>query len=334
MKVSSKSKGVFYLFSLLVMNFIQAEEVSSFQQCIFEKINTASDETTLGEIKGLCMMSIPTDQNDNKSTNIPKSNNESVLSFTAHKDNYIFPVSYNSSPNSTPYTQGLIEEKIHNFEIAFQLSSKMKILDNIFGDNGDLFGAYTGRFWWQAYNNDLSSPFRETNHEPELFIDFETDYHFGEWHLQNIVYGMVHQSNGRSMPLSRSWNRLYMEFNLSNKDAWIKFKPWLHVPEDTKVDAQDPTGDDNPDISRFMGNFELTAGYDFGKNHISVMLRDNLRKENRGAAQLNWTFPIWETTDVRGYIQYFKGYGESMIDYNASTNRFSIGFIMWESNFE
>ena len=65
-----------------------------------------------------------------------------------------------------------------------------------------------------------------------------------------------------------------------------------------------------------------------------ILVRDNLRKDNRGALQLNWTFPIWETTDVRGYVQYFTGYGESMIDYNASTNRFSIGFIMSESNFD
>ena len=262
MKVNSKSIRLFFLFSVFSMNFLQAEEVPLFQQCILEKISTTSDETTLGEIKALCVTSTLADLSDEKSS---KLESKSTLSFTPHKDNYIFPISYNSTPNAAPFNKGLTNENIHNFEMVFQLSSKMKILDNIFGDNGDLYGAYTGRFWWQAYNNDLSSPFRETNHEPEMLLEFDTDYHFGEWHLKNVTYGMVHQSNGRSLPLSRSWNRIYMEFNLRDKDAWIKFKPWFHVPEDIKVDEEDPTGDDNPDIHRFMGNFELTAGYDFGQ---------------------------------------------------------------------
>ncbi len=61
------------------------------------------------------------------------------------------------------------------------------------------------------------------------------------------------------------------------------------------------------------------------------MIRNNLRSGNRGALQLDWTFPVWDLTDVRGYVQYFTGYGESMIDYNATSNRFSIGFIMSEN---
>jgi len=81
-----------------------------------------------------------------------------------------------------------------------------------------------------------------------------------------------------------------------------------------------------------MGYFELTAGYDFGENHLAAMIRNNLRADNKGALQLDWIFPIWDLTDVRGYVQYFNGYGESMIDYNTSTNRLSIGFIMSEND--
>jgi len=308
-----------------------AKDTTPMQRCIFAQISKASDDITLGELKALCKKKIAA---QGGISTVKKESKPAVerLAFTPYKANYILPISYNDTPNSEPFDEVLTNENINNFEIIFQLSSKMRILDNVFGDNGDLYGAYTGRFWWQAYNNALSSPFREANHEPELFLDFESDIKFGEWHLTNITYGMVHQSNGRSQPLSRSWNRFYMLLKLKDKDAWVHFKPWFHIPEDKKTDINEPEGDDNPDIDRYMGYFELTAGYDFGENHLAAMIRNNLRADNKGALQLDWIFPIWDLTDVRGYVQYFNGYGESMIDYNTSTNRLSIGFIMSEND--
>jgi len=312
------------------MEPLLSAEITPMQECLIKQMGQLSDETTLGEMKTHCTKQIA-NQSVESTRHKKKKSAIDRLAFRPHKANYILPISYNNAPNSTPFGDQLSDENIHNFEMIFQLSSKMLIFKNLFGDNGDLYGAYTGRFWWQAYNNELSSPFREANHEPELFLDFQTDHKFGEWHLTNVTYGMVHQSNGRSLPLSRSWNRLYMLMKFKDKDAWVHFKPWVHVPEDKKSDPNDPDGDDNPDIDKYMGYFELTVGYDFGRNHVSTMIRNNLRSNNKGALQLDWTFPIWDLTDVRGYVQYFNGYGESLIDYNASSNRFSIGFIMSES---
>ena len=57
------------------------------------------------------------------------------------------------------------------------------------------------------------------------------------------------------------------------------------------------------------------------------MVRNNLQlPENRGALQLEWSFPLIRR--VSGYVQYYVGYGESLLDYNHYVNRIGCGFIL------
>jgi len=72
--------------------------------------------------------------------------------------------------------------------------------------------------------------------------------------------------------------------------------------------------DDNPDIMRYMGYGDLRLAYQFDNKHaLSGTLRYN-PKHNKGAVQLNYTFPL--KGNLKGYVQGFYGYGESLIDYN------------------
>ena len=137
---------------------------------------------------------------------------------------------------------------------------------------------------------------------------------------------MSHQSNGRGGTLSRSWNRLYADFEFEKDNLVVGLKPWWRIPEDDKDDPLDASGDDNPDIDDYLGYFEFTTVYRYQDHEFGLLLRNNLRDDNRGAVQLDWTFPLWR--GIRGYAQYFNGYGETLIDYDARIERFGIGILL------
>lgn len=250
----------------------------------------------------------------------------------AHRPNYILPLAYNSSPNHDSILDMDRKAKAQNMEAKFQISFKVKLWPDVM-KNVDLWFAYTQLSFWQVYNSTFSSPFRETDYEPELFLNFRTNYKpFGLdlYGLRGRVVnvGLDHQSNGRSQPLSRSWNRIFTNLGFEKDNFNLFVKGWYRIPENAR-------DDDNPNIEKYMGYGELRGMYYWNKHRFGAMLRNNLRAgENRGAVQLDWSFPFPFIKNDRfsGYIQYFNGYGESLLDYNANSNRMSIGIMLADWN--
>ncbi len=248
----------------------------------------------------------------------------SRFSILPHRTNYLLPVTYNTSPNRGMYANAPGgPENLDNLEVKFQISLKTPVWSHIFGDNGTLYVAYTQLAFWQAYNSDSSSPFREINFEPEIFLAYRTNYQFLGITSQAVTLGLDHQSNGRSEPFSRSWNRVVANLLFSIGDTYLNLRPWYRIPEKYE-------DDDNPDIADYLGYGELLILRKVKRNTFALMLRNNLQPgRNRGAVQVDWSFPLGQK--VKGYVQYFNGFGESLADYNHASNRLGIGvmFIDW-----
>ena len=241
-------------------------------------------------------------------------------SLMPHRANYILPLAYNNSPNKKPIQEDSPGMDVENNEVKFQISLKIKLWQDIFGQEMDLWFGYTQISFWQLYNFDESAPFRETNYEPELLLNFRTNYQILGLNGRMINLGFNHQSNGRSKPLSRSWNRIVGNLGLERGDFSLLLKAWYRIPESSK-------DDDNPDINDYMGPGEIWGYYLWGKNRFGIMLRNNFKtNKNKGAIQLEWCFPLSEK--INGYIQYFRGYGESLLDHEHDVNRIGIGLIL------
>jgi len=241
-----------------------------------------------------------------------------------HRPNYFLPLSYSRDPDEDPFD--LEPGAWDNLEMKFQLSLKVLLSEGFMGGEGSLYAAYTNRSWWQAYNAQRSRPFRETNHEPELFLLYDTGWQVLGMRASSIIAGISHQSNGMGGTLSRSWNRIYLNLILETGSVVLSLKPWYRIPERAKSAPDDTGGDDNPNIGHYMGSGEAGLLYRRGKNSFTVLLRNNFMKDNRGAVELGWSYPV--SRKIKGYLQVFDGYGESLLDYNHRDTRIGAGILL------
>jgi phospholipase A1 len=239
-----------------------------------------------------------------------------------HQPNYLLLGRYTTDANTEPYEplfDAFDEEAdFDDVEAKFQLSVKGRLLatdDHRWG----LWFAYTQQSQWQLYSPDISRPFRETNYMPELFGSFRPGVDFGGWQWNLLNFGYTHQSNGRSDPISRSWDRLFVEAAIERDNFVLLARAWTRI---TEADYED----DNPDIVDYYGHGEITGIYKWRDNSFTLMGRGNL-STGKGAAQFTWASrPL--LGPLRGYLQVFTGYGESMIDYDWSQTTIGLGVTL------
>lgn len=239
---------------------------------------------------------------------------------------YLMQVFTSTSTNPTPSSpsRGVANTRgIETTEAKFQLSFKTRLAANLLGDNGDLWAAYTQSSRWQVYSHAISRPFRETNYEPELMFVWKTQADLLGFKMRYASLGLNHQSNGRADSLSRSWNRVIGQVGLEKDDVAITLRSWRRIPENAG-------SDDNPDIEKFLGRGEVELAKRFGQHLLVARVNHPLlpKSDSKSSLRLDYAFPL--IGKLRGHIQYFTGYGESLIDYNHKANYLGLGISLVE----
>ncbi|MBD9369153.1 phospholipase A [Xanthomonas sp. XNM01] len=246
----------------------------------------------------------------------------------AYKPVYLLPAFWTSNVNEAPHSPNpantvTTPQVLDSAELKFQLSFKTKVAEDLFGDNGDVWIGYTQSSRWQAYNTEASRPFRETNYEPEAMLVFRNNYSLFGWKGRMTGLSLNHQSNGRSDPLSRSWNRVILSVGLDRENWALVLRPWYRIEEDV-------ADDNNPDIEDYIGRGDAMLVYNRNGHELSLTARHSLRggERSHGSVQLDWGFPI--NNMLRGRVQVFDGYGESLIDYNHKATYVGVGVSLLE----
>lgn len=318
------------------LSLSQSEQTKkSFSDCLVKQIKESSGDINIQDIETFCVEKVVKMETNVKSIGAlgkkiieEKEAELNRYVIASYKQNYVLPFAHSNNVNSEAYEAlGSWADDFRNGEAIFQISYKIPLASGgLFKQFDGLYFGMTLKSWWQVYAKESSRQFRETNYEPELFYVAPVKANFLGGNL-GFLLGLSHQSNGRSQLLSRSWNRVYAGFIYEKENFALNLRPWYRVPEKDKEFPGDAEGDDNPDIDQFMGNFDLTAVRRFGGNELSVLFRNNLRSENKGAIEIGYSFPF-PKSNLKGFVQYFNGYGESLIDYNHHQERIGIGILL------
>lgn len=183
-----------------------------------------------------------------------------------------------------------------------------------------LFLSYTQLAKWNVY--DRSSPFKEVNYSPSIFWEIENINNYLNF-IRIIPY--EHKSNGKAGLDNRSTDRYFIE-----TEAGIGNYARFGIRE--KAGGFYSVANKNKDIKRYIGFFETEL-------FLQLFSRQGFIGHERIYVKGEWThrfywleaglsFRIFTSMlQPDFYIQYFRGYGEFLIDYNKKTESFRAGFI-------
>ncbi|MBA4166349.1 MAG: phospholipase A [Chitinophagaceae bacterium] len=250
-----------------------------------------------------------------------------VFVITPYKPVYVTAGRYSDNPNKQPISENPAYSEstpvnYNNYEAKFQFSLKTKIIYGMFHDHADLWVAYTQKAHWQIYNTELSRPFRELNYEPEVIMNFPVRFSLFGLTCRMAGVSFNHQSNGRELPLSRSWNRLIGYAGFEKNNFQMTLRGWYRLPDED---------DENPLVADYVGRGEGVFVYNVKRHQFSLVATSGLRPKypGRGSVQFNWVFPV--INNFRMQVQVSDGYGETLVDYNHKqfTAGISAALIDW-----
>ena len=235
-----------------------------------------------------------------------------IPAFTIYKDNYII--------TGTDFSGGKINK--YNSDAKFQISLRHRLYKRMLPWRVYLFFTYTQKSFWDIYRK--SAPFKETNYNPTLG--------FGHNFIRNNRIAAMaslqyeHESNGRDSIWSRSWNKIsFMGLYYFNRNNTLQAKFWIQVM----------VADENKYMPRYSGIAQVAGTYiSDNQRFVCSVLMVKCGGWNLNA---NWQFELayrmFRFDNQYFFLQYYNGYGESMIDSNHFHHWLRVGIVIKPNSF-
>jgi outer membrane phospholipase A len=218
---------------------------------------------------------------------------------------------------------------VPNAKFQFSLKFRLFSPDGVVGDPvpplSNLYFGYTQTALWDVENPSQTT--LDITHMPELFFATHTlprgDARLGSTAL-GFQFGVQHESNGRPGEESRNVNYLYAQPAL-----FFGSREGLSGEIGPKVRAYFSDSGGNADIAEFYGHVELYAALRVADG-LQVAATGRLGDAgDKGAIQVDVTYPlkryIGGQVDTFFHVQYFNGFGESLLEYNEHHQRIRAG---------
>lgn len=226
--------------------------------------------------------------------------------FTLYRDNY-FAVG----------TDPIHKPTANNSDVRFQISIAQRLTKSTLPGHTYLFLCFTQGVAWDVFKN--SMPMRDFTFNPGIGLVkplFSRDRFIGKATLM-----IEHMSNGRDSIWSRSWNRIALGATIMiSENLTIDGKAWIPIVD----------GENNRDILKYVGIFQ---------GGISVMSNNrrwggSLHFVKRATwdfsynTELQFYWRPWKAANEFLFLQWYNGYGETLIDYNRFVNRVRVGLLI------
>ncbi len=226
--------------------------------------------------------------------------------FTLYRDNY-FAVG----------TDPIHKPTANNSDVRFQVSIAQKLTKSTLPWHTYLFLTYTQGVAWDVFKN--SMPMHDFTFNPGIGLVkplFNRERFIGKATLM-----IEHMSNGRDSIQSRSWNRISLGASIMISENFVvDGKAWIPIVD----------GMNNKDILKYVGLFQggitiMTDDHKFG-GALHFVKRAKWDFSYNTEMQLFWR--PWKAANQYLFLQWYNGYGETLIDYNHFTNRLRVGILI------
>ena len=246
---------------------------------------------------------------------------------------------FKDSAFSSPQLLGFLGRHLYPYEpiffilgtnpaAEFQFSVKYRLFNALDSLNplAYLYFGYTQTSFWNLLSSDPS--FYDTTYKPSAFLyrrNILPKLHIEAPYRVDLQGGVEHESNGLGGSGERGLNMLYVQptvtFELPS-ELRLTFQPrvWYYLS----------VNNHNTDLAEYRGyadlltalsgkRFQLAAKFGVGDDgrHTSLLI------------DCRFYLPKWTHFNPPFQVQYFTGYGETLRQYNQSTNGIRAGICLW-----